>query len=652
MAARKSIPPRGSSETKSGPVDRKTDNPDGTRETVEHIVIAFVLAFVFKTFQAEAYVIPTGSMAPTLYGRHKEVVCPQCNFHYTIGASQEVDQESGLLLHRISSAICTNCRYHLDKNVKTAPVFNGDRILVNKQVRDYRRFHVIVFKNPEEPHINYIKRLIGLPNETLRIRRGDIYTREKGAETWQIQRKQELDRQKDIQLTVYDDRFPAEALVKAGGGERWAPCEYAAVTDTPSVPDRELPSPAEWQVTENAWQPDSESRSYRVTVDDDEAHWLRYRNLVPSPDEWAIVDRGQQLARPVQPSLILDFCGFNEAWEDYSDSRYISPRSPVDRGLYWVPDLTLSASVTVESVTAESRLTFELTESDRIYQCEFIPMTGAVEIYLKLHSDPTRTLLTQTQTELQGAGTWSVSFANVDQRLCLWIDGAPVELGQTCTFDNLMRHGPTNADLTPAGIAATRIQATVSELLLQRDLYYRNDTIYYRPSSDAAGQLTAAKGFGHPRDFQEVPEGRHRDLKERARFPEIYSDLYSQLVAAQNEKYGNFSDYELASDEYLMCGDNSPASKDSRLFDYESRMKRGLTSHRHAVRKEDLIGEALWIFWPHAVPFMNGGQGYSIRNHRRRVENEQRQTVIAADASYPLYRFPFYPGFSRMKKIR
>ena len=42
------------------------------RDTIESIVFAFILAFLFRTFEAEAFVIPTGSMAPTLYGRHKE----------------------------------------------------------------------------------------------------------------------------------------------------------------------------------------------------------------------------------------------------------------------------------------------------------------------------------------------------------------------------------------------------------------------------------------------------------------------------------------------------------------------------------------------------------------------------------------------------
>ena len=49
----------------------------GIRETIESIAIAFVLAFLFRTFEAEAFVIPTGSMAPTLMGRHKDVICPE-----------------------------------------------------------------------------------------------------------------------------------------------------------------------------------------------------------------------------------------------------------------------------------------------------------------------------------------------------------------------------------------------------------------------------------------------------------------------------------------------------------------------------------------------------------------------------------------------
>jgi hypothetical protein len=58
------------------------------RETIESVAIAFALAFLFKTFEAEAFVIPTGSMAPTLMGRHKDVVCPECGYRYTASGSE------------------------------------------------------------------------------------------------------------------------------------------------------------------------------------------------------------------------------------------------------------------------------------------------------------------------------------------------------------------------------------------------------------------------------------------------------------------------------------------------------------------------------------------------------------------------------------
>lgn len=66
----------------------------------------------------------------------------------------------------------------------------GDYIMVNRYVfspattawekallpvRDVRRGDVVVFKFPAEPEVDYIKRVIGLPGETLEIRRGIVY---------------------------------------------------------------------------------------------------------------------------------------------------------------------------------------------------------------------------------------------------------------------------------------------------------------------------------------------------------------------------------------------------------------------------------------------------------------------------------------------
>ncbi len=68
---------------------------EGHRDTVEAIVVAFILALVVRGFEAQAFVIPTGSMAPTLMGRHKEIACPQCGFVYAVNASEEVESPHG-----------------------------------------------------------------------------------------------------------------------------------------------------------------------------------------------------------------------------------------------------------------------------------------------------------------------------------------------------------------------------------------------------------------------------------------------------------------------------------------------------------------------------------------------------------------------------
>jgi signal peptidase I len=104
------------------------------REYAESIVIAVILALFVRTWVVQAFKIPTGSM------------------------------ENNLLI--------------------------GDHLLVNKfvfgptagpierallPVRDVRRGDVIVFKYPDEPERDFIKRVIGLPGETLELRAKKVY---------------------------------------------------------------------------------------------------------------------------------------------------------------------------------------------------------------------------------------------------------------------------------------------------------------------------------------------------------------------------------------------------------------------------------------------------------------------------------------------
>jgi len=163
----------------------------------------------------EAFRIPTGSMADTLNGAHFRLRCRQCGYEYNYGfvprdyGLPEDTVPAGVVPlaitrcpncgHYPSELTCSRCRSRIflkpnsngnrcprcSRNLMAAekmPVANGDRILVLKCVYQFiepKRWDVIVFKNPTEPTVNYIKRLIGLPGEKVQIIDGDIYINDK-----------------------------------------------------------------------------------------------------------------------------------------------------------------------------------------------------------------------------------------------------------------------------------------------------------------------------------------------------------------------------------------------------------------------------------------------------------------------------------------
>jgi signal peptidase I len=111
------------------------------REYLESVVVAVILALFIRTFAVQAFKIPTGSM------------------------------ETNLLI--------------------------GDHLLVNKLAyspslgpfeatllgkREIQRGHVVVFKFPEDPSRDFIKRVIGLPGETLEIRDKQVFVNGKPIE--------------------------------------------------------------------------------------------------------------------------------------------------------------------------------------------------------------------------------------------------------------------------------------------------------------------------------------------------------------------------------------------------------------------------------------------------------------------------------------
>ena len=63
------------------------------RALTEAFVSLFVAVLLFRTFAAEGYMISTGSMAPSLLGFHKRVVCPTCGITFPFGTAYDTDED-------------------------------------------------------------------------------------------------------------------------------------------------------------------------------------------------------------------------------------------------------------------------------------------------------------------------------------------------------------------------------------------------------------------------------------------------------------------------------------------------------------------------------------------------------------------------------
>lgn len=164
------------------------------RQTVEFLIALSVGILVIRTFTAEAYVVPTGSMAPTLLGNHEEVVCSNCGIRFALGLDEE-GRAAG-------QPICPNCG---EDKLDRAPIVpcSGDRLLVQKGLYDFkrpRRWEVAVFHFPAEPTQAYVKRVVGLPGESVQIAQGDVYINGKIA-------RKSLSEQRAIRILVHDSLY-------------------------------------------------------------------------------------------------------------------------------------------------------------------------------------------------------------------------------------------------------------------------------------------------------------------------------------------------------------------------------------------------------------------------------------------------------------
>lgn len=606
---------------KPGPVPPRHDN---WRETVESVVVAFVLAFLFRTFEAEAFVIPTGSMAPTLYGQNLDVHCTKCGARFAVSASHDTIRSPSMRLpffkrrqgagilnpdQRGAAAVCYNCGF--PNNVLKDEIFNGDRILVNKfpyEMGDPDRWDVIVFKNPNEAKINYIKRLAGLPGEEVRIEWGDVFVRKLGSQDpFRIPRKAP-DKQRKLQIPVYDNDHPARELLNAGWPERWSGDEGSA------------------------WSGDPEQRSFRIDPDPlnpDRVHWLRYRHLVPSSEDWIDVEQNRPI-KPPRPQLITDFCAYNakiSVQDTHGNLERLPELRSVLMGTQWVGDLTISS--TVELLAAEGELTCELVEGVRRYRCRIDLKTGVASFFYLdgqiKNEEESVVELGEADTELKNAGEYKLSFANVDDRICLWVND---RLVKSVEFEPGSRHvppsapiAPTKHDLMPVGFAAKGAKLRLTNLFLERDIFYL--------SSPDGNEISVPQNVQEFRSLLSDPD----------RWFEVSGGMQKP---ARFELKDETNDLE---DQFFVLGDNSPQSSDSRAW-----------TESPAVPRRLLIGKAFFIYWPHAIPFLNSGKGYAIDYYRDPgpADPATGKPTVGKEAKPPVptSSFPFYPQVGRMKRIR
>jgi signal peptidase I len=216
------------------PAKAKPAHEGGYRDTVESILIAFILAFVFRAFVVEAFVIPTGSMAPTLLGAHARFTCERCGYQFECNFPQTAGSEDSAIPAEVKhdsfpTSDCPNCSYTVHenndvKNREPVPIHYGDRILVLKYAylgREPQRWDVVVFKSPDDPApgsgwyvTNFIKRLVGNPGETLMVLDGDVYVSTDpaaGPDNWAAFKVQTKPRhvQDALWRLVYDNDFLA-----------------------------------------------------------------------------------------------------------------------------------------------------------------------------------------------------------------------------------------------------------------------------------------------------------------------------------------------------------------------------------------------------------------------------------------------------------
>jgi signal peptidase I len=220
-------------------------------------------------------------------------------------------------------------------------------------------------------------------------------------------------------------------------------------------------------------------------------------------------------------------------------------------GNNWVGDLILECEAAIDNPQGD--LTLELSRGVDRFRARWDLSTGTCKLLRVTGGEEQE--LGSKQTSLNKKGTYRLRFANVDERLVVWVNG-------DLPFDNGITYPPPNQigpqaenDLQPASIGVRGGSVAVNSLKLFRDTYYtvgglEND----RPNEpDVSGV--------NPTD-PSTWEGLNR---EGLNNPPLLT-MYVQP------------------DHFLCLGDNSPESSDGRSWG--------------TVPQRLLLGRALLVYYP------------------------------------------------------
>jgi signal peptidase I len=539
---------------------------DTMREIVETIVFVVVLVLLLKSFVAEAFVIPTGSMATTLWGYQKVVDCPECGYRFPVNCSTEADPQDGLQPIPVRGCTCPNCRYPIDFGNQGPSWNSGDRVLVAKFLYDLLerlpdRLDVVVFKYPglgddksrerwpvtgpygrNHAPMNYIKRLIGLPGEVIAIHGGNLYYIPANSVPEAVRKQFAADAEQDARSGTpqlwrvpfthkefnptakefFRDNKESFKIIRKPPETMLAMRRIVYDSDHPA---RDLP-PQRWST--DSWQADG--TGFNHSSADDSTSWLHYQHVLR--------DSGGK------PQLITDFMGYNTP-------RFASMSTHAS-GVNWVNDLMVECEASIGS--SQGSMTLELSRGVDRFQARFDLKDGTCTL-MRITKDSEdkdkEEVLASQPTTLTKPGIYHLRFADFDDRLTVWV-GDSLPFGEGKEFKPPEKSGPVKEnDLErPAGIAVRGAVVNLKHLQVWRDTYY---SVGEFSPQDADAGTDAPVNWSNPSDWDKL-----RDLPYRT--------------------------IDVQPGHFLCLGDNSPESSDGRTW--------GLVPERL------LLGRALLVYFP------------------------------------------------------